>query len=208
MPSHTDVRFRRERFDRDRRVADHDRFPRVQGVGRDVTELRTLQRDLKELALHDPLTGLANRRLLNELLEVGLARSLRSGLPLAVAFLDLDDLKTVNDAHGHDAGDVVLCETARRLMSLVRGADVVARIGGDEFVIVYEPTDTSSDDLIPRIKSALSSPIRIAQNVTVPARRASATWTLEVGHLAAAPRLCRRAAMYESKQARRLARRD
>lgn len=95
----------------------------MQGVSRDVTELRNLQDSLAALALRDPLTGLANRHLLNELLEAALARTERSGLPLAVAFLDLDSLKVVNDTYGHDAGDVVLCETARRLSSLARSAD-------------------------------------------------------------------------------------
>ena len=90
----------------------------LQGVSRDVTELRTLQESLAALALRDPLTGLANRHLLSELLEAALARTHRGGLPLGVAFLDLDGLKFVNDTYGHDAGDIVLCETARRLVSL------------------------------------------------------------------------------------------
>ena len=84
------------------------------GVGRDVTELRHLQQELANLALHDPLTGLANRRLFNDLLAAALARTQGSDLPLAVAFIDLDDFKSVNDTYGHDAGDIVLCETARR----------------------------------------------------------------------------------------------
>jgi diguanylate cyclase (GGDEF)-like protein/PAS domain S-box-containing protein len=210
MDGHTDVRFRHANGSIVIGELQITTIPRgAQGVGRDVTELRRLQKELKELALHDPLTGLANRRLLNELLEVGLARSLRSGLPLAVAFLDLDGLKLVNDAHGHDAGDIVLCETARRLMSLVRGADVVARIGGDEFVIVYEPSDTSSDDLIPRIKNALSSPITIGPAVTVscPASIGHVD-TRDVGHLATALLAAADAAMYEMKQDRRRARQD
>ena len=74
----------------------------TQGVSRDVTELRTLQESLAALALRDPLTGLANRHLLNELLEAALSRTERSGLPLAVVFLDLDSLKVVNDTYGHD----------------------------------------------------------------------------------------------------------
>ena len=114
----------------------------LQGVSRDVTELRQLQETLAQLALRDPLTGLANRRLLDELLEAELAPTQRSGTPLAVAYVDLDGLKQVNDTHGHDAGDAVLRETARRLVSIVGDADVVARIGGDEFVIVYNPNDT------------------------------------------------------------------
>jgi diguanylate cyclase (GGDEF)-like protein/PAS domain S-box-containing protein len=174
----------------------------LQGVSRDVTELRSLQESLAALALRDPLTGLANRHLLNELLGVALARTERIGMPLAVAFLDLDGLKSINDTHGHDAGDAVLRETARRLVSLARSADVVARLGGDEFVIVYEPSDVSSDTLTTRITETLSSAIVITETVSV-------RCTASIGHadtrtvgrdparlLAAADR-----AMYEAKRA-------
>ena len=139
----------------------------LQGVSRDVTELRQLQDSMAELALHDPLTGLANRRFLIELLDADLARTERNGLPLAVAFLDLDGFKNVNDAHGHDAGDVVLCETARRLLTIVRGADSVARVGGDEFVIVFQPNDANSHDLTARLDRGLSEPIKISATTTV-----------------------------------------
>jgi diguanylate cyclase (GGDEF)-like protein/PAS domain S-box-containing protein len=143
----------------------------LQGVSRDVTELRQLQDSMAQLALHDPLTGLANRRLLIELLDAELARTERNGLPLAVAYLDLDGFKNVNDAHGHDAGDVVLCETARRLLTIVRGADTVARLGGDEFVIVFQPNDANSHDLTTRLDRGLSEPIKISATtiVTCPA---------------------------------------
>ena len=139
----------------------------LQGVGRDVTELRHLQVSLAALALRDPLTGLANRRLLKELLDADLARTQRSGAPLAVAYLDLDDFKLVNDSHGHEAGDVVLCETARRLLAIVRGADIVARLGGDEFVIVYEPNDPNSDNLLQRLDDALAEPIAVRIGISV-----------------------------------------
>ena len=79
-----------------------------------------LQESLAALALRDPLTGLANRHLLHELLEAAVARTERADQPLAVAFLDLDDLKVVNDTYGHDAGDVVLCETARTAVVAAR----------------------------------------------------------------------------------------
>ena len=139
----------------------------LQGVSRDVTELRTLQADLANLSLRDPLTGLANRRLLDELLEAGLAHAERDGLTLAVAYIDLDGFKKVNDAYGHDAGDVVLYETARRLLSIVRTADLVARLGGDEFVIVYEPNQSGSERLIARVDEVLALPINISPTVTV-----------------------------------------
>jgi diguanylate cyclase (GGDEF)-like protein/PAS domain S-box-containing protein len=135
----------------------------LQGVSRDVTELRRLQETLAAHALRDPLTGLANRRLLDELLDTELARARRTGTPLAVAYIDVDGLKQVNDVHGHDAGDLVLRETARRLLKAVRGADVVARIGGDEFVVVYQPDDPSADHLVDRIDALLAEPIEIGR---------------------------------------------
>jgi diguanylate cyclase (GGDEF)-like protein/PAS domain S-box-containing protein len=175
----------------------------MQGVSRDVTELRNLQESLAALALRDPLTGLANRHLLTELLEAALLRTARRGLPLAVAFLDLDVLKCVNDTYGHDAGDAVLCETARRLLSVARTAEVVARFGGDEFVIVYEPVDTRPDYFVSCIHQTFSAPIAISDEISV-------NCTASVGHadtraigrdaaklLAAAD-----AAMYEAKRAR------
>jgi diguanylate cyclase (GGDEF)-like protein/PAS domain S-box-containing protein len=138
-----------------------------QGVSRDVTERRKLQADLADLALRDPLTGLANRRLLDELLEAGLAHARRDDLALAVAYIDLDGFKEVNDTYGHDAGDAVLCEIARRLLASVRTADLVARVGGDEFVIVYEPNQSGSEDLTVRINEALAVPISVGATVTV-----------------------------------------
>ena len=174
----------------------------LQGVSRDVTELRRLQANIAALALHDSLTGLANRRLFNELLEADLARKQRSGHPLAIAFLDLDGLKEVNDTYGHDAGDLVLCETARRLLSTVRGADFVARLGGDEFVIVYEPNDPNSNDLTQRIDCALSAPIQITPTTSVlcPASIGTAD-TRTTGHHAVALLAAADEAMYEMKRA-------
>ncbi|HZX54259.1 MAG TPA: sensor domain-containing diguanylate cyclase, partial [Ilumatobacteraceae bacterium] len=176
----------------------------LQGVSRDVTELRHLQDSLAKLALRDPLTGLANRCLLEELLEAELARTQRTGAPLAVAYIDLDGLKEINDTYGHDAGDMVLCEVARRLVSIVRGVDVVARIGGDEFVVVYEPNDPSSDRLADRIDAALSTSINVSEKISV--RCAASVGTADtrlVGNnrnqlLAAADD-----AMYQMKRARR-----
>jgi len=140
----------------------------TQGVARDVTEMRALQAQLAEQAARDPLTGLANRRLLDELLGRALRRANRSGTKLTVAFLDLDKFKSVNDTHGHDAGDAVLRATATRLQAAVRDADVVARYGGDEFVVVYEGADDNTvHRLVERIHNALRAPIDIGDGVTV-----------------------------------------
>jgi len=111
----------------------------------DVTERRRAEEDLRALtetlterAVRDPLTGLANRTLLEERLRAVLARDVRTGQSTAVLFLDLDGFKSVNDRHGHAAGDVALTTIARRLAEAVRPSDTVARIGGDEFVVLVE----------------------------------------------------------------------
>jgi diguanylate cyclase (GGDEF)-like protein/PAS domain S-box-containing protein len=173
----------------------------LQGMGRDVTELRQLQESLAALALRDPLTGLANRRLLTELLDADLARTQRGGVPLAVAYLDLDDFKIINDTHGHDAGDIVLCETARRLTAIVRGADIVARLGGDEFIIVYEPNDPSSDNLLQRLEEALAAPIRVRIGISVTCTPSiGVADTRTTGYSAAALMEAADAAMYRVKR--------
>ncbi|WP_341676363.1 EAL domain-containing protein [Niveibacterium sp. SC-1] len=105
-------------------------------VFNDITELKDQQLRLQRLAHYDPLTRLPNRALLADRLEQAIARSRRSGEEFAVAYLDLDGFKEVNDRLGHDAGDVLLVEIAERLRSVLRGEDTVARLGGDEFVLL------------------------------------------------------------------------
>ena len=175
----------------------------LQGVSRDVTEFRELQDSMAAMALRDPLTGLANRRLFNELLDADLARTERNALPLAVAFLDLDNFKKVNDTYGHDVGDLVLCQTAARLVATVRNTDTVARIGGDEFVIVYEPNDPNSLNLIQRIDRALSEPLNLFPDVVIccPASIGIAE-TRTVGYSRAALLAAADDAMYEVKRNR------
>jgi diguanylate cyclase (GGDEF)-like protein len=104
----------------------------------DLHRLRRHTAALTHQALHDGLTGLPNRELFGDRLEQALARARRRTVPLAVLFVDLDGFKQVNDTHGHDAGDELLIEAGRRLRSLVRTADTVARYGGDEFTILAE----------------------------------------------------------------------
>jgi diguanylate cyclase (GGDEF)-like protein/PAS domain S-box-containing protein len=110
----------------------------------DVTAQMRLEVELSELALHDPLTGAANRVLLNDRLDVAFERSTREGEAVGVMLVDLDDFKLVNDTLGHAAGDEVLVTCAARLRAAVRAGDTVARLGGDEFVIVC-PLVTESE---------------------------------------------------------------
>jgi diguanylate cyclase (GGDEF)-like protein len=107
-------------------------------IARDATVRRLHEEQLTHQATHDALTGLANRKLFEELLVRAVFRGERSRTPVAVLFVDLDGFKHVNDAFGHQAGDRVLAETGRRLETAVRPGDLVARLGGDEFAVICE----------------------------------------------------------------------
>jgi diguanylate cyclase (GGDEF)-like protein/PAS domain S-box-containing protein len=115
-------------------------------VLRDVTDVVQAEDRLTHAARHDDLTGLPNRTLLLDRLDAALIRSGRDGGEVAVLFCDLDGFKQVNDTAGHAAGDAVLLETARRLSGVLRKDDTVARVGGDEFVMVIEPRSGGSQD--------------------------------------------------------------
>lgn len=102
----------------------------------DVTARREAEARIRALALHDALTGLPNRRLLADRMEHALAQAARDGTQVALLFIDLDGFKPINDRFGHETGDAVLVEVARRLQDSVRAVDAVARFAGDEFVIL------------------------------------------------------------------------
>ena len=121
----------------------------VLGVVRDITDLVEAEERLTHAALHDPLTGLPNRALLLDRLTAALARSLRDGRRLSVLFCDLDGFKGVNDTFGHSSGDAVLLEVARRLLGVLREGDTVARVGGDEFIVLVEPWNRKLPDKTP-----------------------------------------------------------
>lgn len=117
---------------------DHGQVRGVYGLIHDVTEVRQAEAELKMLAEFDPLTGLPNRRRLMECIDQARARSDRHQQSMALLYLDLDRFKSINDSLGHQTGDLVLQEFARRLGASVRETDTVARLAGDEFVIVLE----------------------------------------------------------------------
>jgi diguanylate cyclase (GGDEF)-like protein/PAS domain S-box-containing protein len=139
--------------------------PGVRGLvlnSRDVSERVALERELRKRAWHDPLTGLANRNLFIDRVDAALARPSHAGRRLAVAFLDLDDFKSINDTFGHTAGDALLRLMGERLAACVRPEDTVARFGGDEFAVLFEADDVEgADALTRRIIEALDRPFRI-----------------------------------------------
>jgi diguanylate cyclase (GGDEF)-like protein/PAS domain S-box-containing protein len=128
-------------------------------VNRDVTA----QRREEHRALHDALTGLPNRRMLNGRLYEAFARACRSKYSIAVFFIDLDGFKPINDTHGHTAGDEVLRATAERLSATVRTSDTVGRLGGDEFLVILEKAGTVDNvtQVAHRIIEAVAEPIEV-----------------------------------------------
>jgi diguanylate cyclase (GGDEF)-like protein/PAS domain S-box-containing protein len=119
-------------------VDDSGRVVGIYGLIHDITKLKQVESELRMLAQFDPLTGLANRRRFVERLDEAIARSERSGQLMALLFLDLDRFKAINDSLGHKAGDLVLQQFARRIEQCVRRTDSVARLAGDEFVVILE----------------------------------------------------------------------
>lgn len=146
-------------------VARKDEFGHLSRAFHALSQRRELaELELHRLATTDVLTGLHNRRMFDNLLPQALARAARSGQPVGLAILDIDHFKAINDTLGHPAGDQVLIEFARRLTGAVRSTDTVARLAGDEFVIVFEQLSSSTemDVLGEKILAAMAAPFPLA----------------------------------------------
>jgi diguanylate cyclase (GGDEF)-like protein/PAS domain S-box-containing protein len=142
------------------------------GTSSDITKRKEAEAQIHQLAFYDPLTQLPNRRLLIERLQQAFSVGARSGQHGAVLFLDLDNFKTLNDTKGHDIGDLLLAEVAKRLNASVRDGDTVARLGGDEFVVIIESLSSVADeaaaqaDLVAeKIRDALSRPYQLSKHI-------------------------------------------
>jgi diguanylate cyclase (GGDEF)-like protein/PAS domain S-box-containing protein len=133
----------------------------------DISDHKSLEEQLAHQALHDSLTGLPNRGLLLDRLAHGLAGSRRRGTQLGVMFLDIDHFKMVNDALGHPLADELLCHVASRLTGSIRPGDTVARIGGDEFVVVCDDNSQFEiEQIAERVLNSLSRPFTIGDQET------------------------------------------
>lgn len=192
-------------FGRDRAFDDETRNIQAALARQAAQVLRRvlLQEELEHRALHDQLTGLANRKLLQERLEAGLSAAARGGRPLSVVFADLDGFKAINDELGHRVGDEVLAEVATRLRSAARGGDPVARYGGDEFVVVCEDADSDAGSVIAeRLRLEVRRPLAtIPPAYALAASLGVATWNPAGSTTPSAATMLRAAdeAMYMSK---------
>ncbi|WP_020589207.1 EAL domain-containing protein [Desulfobacter curvatus] len=132
-------------------------------VFHDISEMKTKEKQIEYMAYHDPLTGLPNRTLLKDRLEHAIIRARRTAKMLQLIFIDLDNFKNVNDTAGHAQGDELLKEAAERLDNITRASDTVARIGGDEFVIMVTDVDNMMEiiRMVQRIQGSFSAPFHI-----------------------------------------------
>lgn len=126
----------------------------------DISERKTAERKIEQLAFFDPLTGLPNRRLLRDRLKQAITLCSRKNQHGALIFLDLDNFKNVNDLYGHQVGDGLLCQVANRLTKILRESDTVARLGGDEFVVLLEDLASSDEEAAAQVEHIGSKMLR------------------------------------------------
>ena len=189
----------------------------IGGFNRLLALLAQRDEQVRQMAFHDPLTNLPNRRLFQDRLSQVMAAGDRSGRYGAVMFIDLDNFKPLNDRHGHAAGDLLLVEAAARLKSSVRKIDTVARIGGDEFVVIIRELEVDRArsveealEIARKISAALARPYRLTgpqegESETPVEHVCTASIGIELigDHEASAQAICERAdtAMYQAKEA-------
>jgi two-component system, cell cycle response regulator len=166
-------------------------------------EARTHGRLLESLALQDPLTGLANRRLLAERMSMALGHARRNGSTMAVVYLDLDGFKEINNTLGHGGGDALLQMVAARLVATVREEDTVARLGGDEFIIALWHLNGANNaaEMVSRVIEAVSQPYDIDGHMTRITTSAGVAIYPVDGEDAATLMKCADGALYEAKRA-------
>lgn len=179
---------------------------KMMGVVRDITEEKAWASQMHQLAHHDALTGLPNRLVFEDRLSNALERARRNATRVALVFIDLNGFKAINDAHGHAAGDQVLVATAQKLKSALRESDSVARIGGDEFVVILEglglnrTLEKEAQGIGEKILGALAEPFNVADST----QRIGASLGIAVfpDHAPSMDRLIHVAdlAMYEAKR--------
>ena len=157
------------------------------GITREITERKRLEEQVHQLAFYDPLTHLANRRLMLNHLEQAMSASKRSQRHGALLFLDLDNFKPLNDTHGHGVGDLLLIDVGERLKACVREADTVARFGGDEFVVLLSELSTQPGEaaeqavaIAEKVRTRLAEPYVLQSAPSAPSVRHECTASIGV----------------------------
>lgn len=148
-------------------VFEKDEYAGAVVVFDDITQKLSLEKKMLEMSLYDPLTGLMNRAYFKNQLDAMIERSKRTGIPFSVLFIDLDNFKHINDGYGHATGDHLLIDITQRIKKALRESDMVARIGGDEFIVILEGAKTPKDacDVAEKIKEAVAMEYSVDKNI-------------------------------------------